>query len=317
MSRTAAPPVTDELRDEARSTDASSQTVRGTLVELHEGEEVTFSDLVFAHYFRQTSLYQAAQSGATGEDAELAQAADTAYRNRLTIFQHENGQIVRSYWCTYEVSAVAITEETIRGPWWRFRRIERREPFTPRQTGPPATRRNWRTNCTRSTTSACAPTRSCAGHQRTLPCNSWPAAASHILSYVDRKGGPPSDPPTIRKIVARSNAELADIRHHYQRAAENSTRIVYAGGMLRGALLLAVLAGIAGLVLWAAGAFDRHCDSNMDDPRDSRRWRNGSRRQRAPEDGKRKFLPGLRARSQNQRDASRWPGRSSAQPSRS
>jgi hypothetical protein len=84
------------------------------------------------------------------------------------------------------------------------------------------------------------------------------SAASHILSYVDRKGGPPSDPPTIRKIVARSNAELADIRHHYQRAAENSTRIVYAGGMLRGSLLLAALGGIAGLVLWAAGAFEQH-----------------------------------------------------------
>jgi hypothetical protein len=32
---------------------------------------------------------------------------------------------------------------------------------------------------------------------------------------------------------------------------------VYAGGMLRGAVLLAVLGGFAGLVLWAAGAFDR------------------------------------------------------------
>jgi hypothetical protein len=84
------------------------------------------------------------------------------------------------------------------------------------------------------------------------------SAASHILSYLDRKGGPPSDPPTIRKIVARSNAELSDIRHHYQRAAENSTRIVYAGGMLRGTLLLAALGGIAGLVLWAAGAFEQH-----------------------------------------------------------
>jgi hypothetical protein len=82
-------------------------------------------------------------------------------------------------------------------------------------------------------------------------------AASHLLSYVDRKGGPPSDQVTIRKIVDRSNAELTTIRHHYQRAGENATRIVYAGGMLRGAVLLAALGGIAGVVLWAAGTFDR------------------------------------------------------------
>jgi hypothetical protein len=69
---------------------------------------------------------------------------------------------------------------------------------------------------------------------------------------------PPRDPGTIRRIVERSNSELADIRDHYKRAGENSTRIVYAGGMLRGALLLAALGGIAGLILWAARAFARH-----------------------------------------------------------
>jgi hypothetical protein len=84
------------------------------------------------------------------------------------------------------------------------------------------------------------------------------AAASHVLSYVDRKGGPPRDQATIRQIVERSDAELVDIRRHYQRAGENATRIVYAGGMLRGAVLLAVVSGIAGLVLWAAHAFARH-----------------------------------------------------------
>jgi hypothetical protein len=84
------------------------------------------------------------------------------------------------------------------------------------------------------------------------------AAASHVLSYVDRKGGPPRDPAAIKKIVARSEAELADTRHHYRRAGENSSRIVYAGGMLRGLCLLAALTAIAGLILWAAHDFHRH-----------------------------------------------------------
>jgi hypothetical protein len=86
-------------------------------------------------------------------------------------------------------------------------------------------------------------------------------AASHVLSYADRKGGPPRDAASIRRIVERSNAELAAIQRQYQRAGENATRIVYAGGMLRGAILLALLTGIAGLVLWAAGAFHHNAQT--------------------------------------------------------
>jgi hypothetical protein len=84
------------------------------------------------------------------------------------------------------------------------------------------------------------------------------AAASHVLSYVDRKDGPPRDPTTIKKVVARSESELAEIRQHYRRAGENSSRIVYAGGMLRGVCVLGFLTAIAGLVLWMAHDFHRH-----------------------------------------------------------
>jgi hypothetical protein len=257
MNKTAAPPATAERTDEARRTDTSPQTVRGVLVELHQGEKVTFSDLVLAHYFRQSSLYQAAQSGATSEDAELAQAADTAYRNRLKIFQHENGQIIRAYWCTYEISGVAITEETIRGPWWRLRRIEKRERLHA------AT--DWATRDSpelahqlhKIDNLSVRADEILRGTAENIAMQLLACAASHVLSYVDRKGGPPRDPATIRKIVERSNGELADVRRHYQRAGENATRIVYAGGMLRGAVFLAMLGSIAGLILWAAGTFDR------------------------------------------------------------
>jgi hypothetical protein len=79
------------------------------------------------------------------------------------------------------------------------------------------------------------------------------AAASHVLSYVDRIDGARRDAAAIKKVVARSEAELVDVRQHYRRAGENASRIVYAGGMLRGTCLLAALTGLAGLILWAAG----------------------------------------------------------------
>jgi hypothetical protein len=257
MNKTAVSPATSEGIDEGTRKDSSPQTVRGTVVELQASEEVTFSDLVLAHYFRQTSLYQAAQIGATSEDAELAQAADSAYRNRLKIFQHEHGQIIRAYWCTYEISGVAITEEKIRGPWWRLRRIERRERLYA------AT--DWATRDSpelahqlhKIDNLSVRADEILRGTAENIAMQLLACAASHVLSYVDRKGGPPRDPVTLRKIVDRSNDELADVRHHYQRAGENATRLVYAGGMLRGAVLLAILGSIGGLVLWAAGTFDR------------------------------------------------------------
>jgi hypothetical protein len=86
------------------------------------------------------------------------------------------------------------------------------------------------------------------------------AAARHVLSYVDRKGGPPRDEQKIRRIVARSDAEIADVRRYYEQAASNASRIVYAGGMLYGVLLLTLFSLLTALVLWAAGVFHRAPD---------------------------------------------------------
>jgi hypothetical protein len=237
---------------------APPRAVRAALPELHGDEKVMFADLVLAHHFRQTSRYRAAQFDAPSEDSAFAELADEAYRARLEVFERDHGPIVRAYWCTYEISGVAITEQKVRLPWWQLWRTETRErlhaatDWATRDSPELAHQLHKVDNLTVRADEILRGTAENIVMQLLL------AAASHVLSYVDRKGGPPRDPATIRKIVERSNAELADIRRHYQRAGENATRIVYAGGMLRGALLLAVLSGIAGLVLWAASAFARH-----------------------------------------------------------
>jgi hypothetical protein len=237
---------------------APPQPIRAGLPELHRNEKVTFADLVFAHHLRQTSVYRAVQLGAASEDSAFAELADEAYRARLENFENDHGPIVRAYWCTYEISGVAITAQKVRLPWWKLWRTETRErlhaatDWATRDSPELAHQLHKVDNLTVRADEVLRGTAENIAMQLLL------AAASHVLSYVDRKGGPPRDPATIRKIVERSNAELADIRRHYQRAGENATRIVYAGGMLRGALILAVVGGVAGLVLWAASAFARH-----------------------------------------------------------
>jgi hypothetical protein len=234
------------------------QPIRAALPELQGDEKVTFADLVLAHHLRQKSLYGAAQPGASSEEIALAQVADEAYLARLELFERAHGPIVRAYWCTYEISAVAITEQQVRLPWWQLRRTETRErlhaetDWATRDSPELAHQLHKVDNLTVRADEILRGTAENIAMQLLL------SAASHVLSYVDRKEGPPRDPGTIRRIVERSNSELADIRDHYKRAGENATRIVYAGGMLRGALLLAALGGIAGLILWAARAFARH-----------------------------------------------------------
>jgi hypothetical protein len=242
----------------ARTTDVihPPQTLHRALPELEGSEKVTFADLVLAHFLRQRRLYEAAHSD--GYDVGLAEIADKAYQTRLARFQAEHGTIERAYWCTYEISAVAITEKEVRLPWWRFRRTDTRRRMHAET--------DWATrDCPELANQlhkidnlAVRADEILRGTSENIVMQLLLAAASHVLSYVDRIDGAPRDAAALKKVVSRSEAELADIRQQYRRAGENASRIVYAGGMLRGACLLAALTGIAGLVLWAAGDFSRH-----------------------------------------------------------
>ena len=237
---------------------AEPQVRGGVLPPLGSDERVSFTDVVLAHYLRQSALYRAAQPGAGSDEVTLAELADNAYQERLATFEAEHGRIVRAYWCTHEISGVAVTEKEERLPWWRLGRKEKRERLHA------AT--DWATRDSPELAHQLHKVDNLSvradeilrGTPENIAMQLLLSAASHILSYVDRQGGPPRDPAHIRRIVERSNAELAEIGRYYDRAGANASRIVYAGGMLRGALLLACLTGSAGLVLWGADAFERH-----------------------------------------------------------
>jgi hypothetical protein len=236
-----------------------AQGFSGVLPKLGDNDKVTFSDLVLAHHFRQTAIYRGAKSDASHDDRTHAQLADAAYRERRERFEDEHGAIVRAYWCTHEISAVAVTEKYERLPWWRGWRMEKRERFY---------------SATDWATRDCPPLKHqlhkidnlgvradeiLRGTPEYIAMQLLLTASSHVLSYVDRTT-PPRDRTKIRQVVDSSDAEIAEIKRYYLRAGENASRIVYAGGMLRGALLLGLLITIAGLVMWAAGTFDHHDD---------------------------------------------------------
>jgi len=227
------------------------------LPRLHGDEKVTFADLVLAHHVRAQRLYDAAHAPGYHELA-LAETADRVYQERLERFQAAHGTIERAYWCTQEISAVAITEQHVRLPWWKLRREETRRRIHAETDWATRESPELAHQLHKIDNLAVRADEILRGTAENIAMQLLLAAASHVLSYVDRREGAPLDPTIVKRVVERSEAELADIRHHYRQAGENASRIVYAGGMLRGATLLAVLSGIAGLILWVAGDFTRH-----------------------------------------------------------
>jgi hypothetical protein len=223
---------------------------------------VTFAELVFAHFLRQRELYVEAHRGVPAEELELVGPAEKAYRERLAAFESEHGVIDRAYWCTYEISAVALTVQEVSLPWWRLRRSETRTrmhaetDWATRNAPELAHQLHKVDNLAARADEVLRDTGERIAMQLLL------AAASHVLSYVDQKEGPPTDPNAIARIVERSDEELTHIGKYYDRAATNSARIVYAGGMLRGTLLLAIATAITGVVLWLAGTFRDHATTD-------------------------------------------------------
>jgi hypothetical protein len=236
----------------------SRKVVKG-LGRLRSGETVTFAELVLAHFLRQRELYLAARRGIPADELELTGPAEQAYRDRLAAFEEAHGKIQRAYWCTYEVSAVALTEQEVPLPWWRWPVRHETRIRLHAET-------DWATRNSPELTNQLHKIDNLAvradevlrGTGERIAMQLLLAAASHVLSYVDCEDGPPSSQQKVARIVERSEEELAHIRRHYHRAASNASRIVYAGGMIRGTVYLSLATALVGLVLWAAGTFDDH-----------------------------------------------------------
>jgi hypothetical protein len=215
-----------------------------------EPDDTSFPQLVFAHYLRQRELYSAAYDGAPSADRTLRGPAEEEYQRKLAAFTKRNGRILDAYWCTHEISAVALTARAV----WGWRGLWPHRGLVTHLHG--AT--DWATRHSQEISSQLHACESLAiranevllGTSERIVMQLLMSQSARLLAVVDRENAPP--PAAVAKAVKESQAQLAEIRSYYDRAGQKAVRIFYVGGMLAGLALL----GIALLVLWSGGSGD-------------------------------------------------------------
>src|SRR5439155_18096004 len=80
---------------------------------------------------------------------------------------------------------------------------------------------------------------------------------SHVLAFLERTGGEPSDA-EISEFAVDARQAIAAAERHYANAADKVARMVYVSGMLAGVAVLPPIAAVAGLAIWVFGALDLH-----------------------------------------------------------
>jgi hypothetical protein len=210
-----------------------------------EGQPVTFSDLIFAHF----AWFRAAKSG-------RHPAAEAAYRETLRQFEAQHGQIVRAFWCTHLESGVALTESN--------RRLRQNALTLHRET-------DW---ATRGSPAIAAQLHRCddlairartvlSGVRQRICLELVAASAAHLLSLVDKATAPDSARDLDAAVKEEARA-LDRAEHYYRQAANGQAEIVYFAGMATVAVAVSLAAllvlhfewrvAVAALVAGAAGA---------------------------------------------------------------
>jgi hypothetical protein len=217
----------------------------------HEDEDTSFPQLVFAHYLRQRELYAAAYDGAPSADRPLGGAAAEEYRRKLAAFIRKHGPIVDAYWCTHEISGLALTERRS----WGWRGLWPHRELVTQLHG--AT--DWATRHSQEVSSQLYACQSLAiranevllGTAERIVMQLLFSQSARLLAVVDREDAPP--PAVVARAVGESRSQLTAIRSYYNRAGTKAVRVFYVGGMLGGLALL----GVALLMIWAGGGSDR------------------------------------------------------------
>ena len=211
-------------------------------------QDTSFAQLVFAHYLRQRELYSAAYQGAPTPERPLAGPAELEYQAKLASFQKKYGEIVDAYWCTHEISGVALTARRE----WGWRGLFPHRELVTQLHG--AT--DWATRHSQEISEALYACQALAiranevllGTSERIVMQLLMASSARLLAVVDREDAP--NAAVVARATAEAHAQLQETRSYYTRAGQKAVRIFYVGGMLGGLGLL----GIALLALWAFGA---------------------------------------------------------------
>jgi hypothetical protein len=210
---------------------------------------ISFAELVWAHHQRQQEVY----GGVRGGEWERE------YRDRLRLFTQQHGEILESYWCRHEASAVVLTREELprrASNFWRRDEILRLHSAT-----------DWRTSAAPSVAAmlhrwealGIRVSEVLRDSSERIALQRIFAASTRLLAFVDREPRDEAKPlPELKRMLGRQEHELACVRDYYARAGENSARIVYFRGMLWGTLWLAVFVALLMLALWPLDTLHPH-----------------------------------------------------------
>ncbi len=202
---------------------------------------VSFGEVVWAHHQRQQKeVYKDAFAGEWHDE----------YQRRLELFCAQHGDIVEAYWCRYEASGVALTENALPRKLTSF---YRRDWILKLHTAT-----DWRTaeapvvasTLFRWQTAAIKAGEILRDTSERIALYRIFAASTRLLAFADRKRDHAISDAELDLVVADHEREIADLSSYYARAGENGARIVYFRGMIWGTAALAALLGASFLAAW-------------------------------------------------------------------
>jgi hypothetical protein len=197
----------------------------------------TFSEVVYAHFEWWHALRK----------HTLDPAGAAAYHSTLTAFERRHGEIVSAYWCSNVESAVALTQKKAgRSRWASPVSSFHRESDWATQHSPDIARELHRCDelAVRAKTVL-------TGVRQLICMQLVMAAASHLLSLVDRRAAHPDE---AKNAVAleHERAALARAEEYYRDAANGQAQVIYFAGMAAVALVIAVFGAVWLSLSWAA-----------------------------------------------------------------
>jgi hypothetical protein len=209
--------------------------------------ETSFPELVWAHFLWQQEVHE--RGIVHGE-------AEREFRAALRGFERSHGKIQNAYWCTREGSGVALTAQRPYGVLGTTLRL------TPIVKFHAAT--HW---VTRDMPEVAGLLHRCEAmsvkftellrHGTQQIAMEWLLAISgHLLGFADQST--PSTEAQTKAMVESTKQELAQLEAYYQRAGDETGRIVYFWGMMIGIAALGVVALAGAGLLYRIDALDWH-----------------------------------------------------------
>jgi tetrahydromethanopterin S-methyltransferase subunit G len=211
-------------------------------------QQVTFPDLTWDHFH-----WERQRRTGTCDNPKAAHR----YRQTRAAFEARYGEIVGEYWSIVEPSGIALTLKkapVLLNPFVNdTREFHRSTDWVTRHSPALADVLFDCENLSIRISEVLRYTSESVGLKRIM------AVASHVLGVIDRAEGKVDDA-HAKRIAAKENLELREIRDYYRRAGVRIGLTVYTQGMIIGLLLMAVLVSlvVVPLVLWSSVTWERN-----------------------------------------------------------